>query len=308
VIGRWERWWFPPDSGFDLAVCRILVVGAQLFVFVPFFATTPSEHVALIEHAGAFDHPQWMIRLVAAAIPFDVAVWSRLVRAVHAVTLGAGLTTLVGLWTRPSALIFALGTWFLASHDGSYGEVRHTEIVLSLFLLFLAISPSGRHLSLDARRRGLPDAPTDAAVWPLKLTQLLLAWSYFSNGFAKLFSSGVGWMNGYTLQENVLYASMQWDRPLGLWLAQQHELCVVLSIATIAFELVFPLAVFAPRARPLLLFSGVVFHVVTYLTMNVGFFQHIALYAVFVDFERPAARARTARSRYAPARSTPREQ
>jgi hypothetical protein len=101
---------------------------------------------------------------------------------------------------------------------------------------------------------------------------------------------------------------MQWDRPLGLWLAQQHELCVVLSIATIAFELVFPLAVFAPRARPLLLFSGVVFHVVTYLTMNVGFFQHIALYAVFVDFERPAARARTARSRYAPARSTPREQ
>jgi hypothetical protein len=166
-----------------------------------------------------------------------------------------------------------------------------------MFLLFLALSPCGRRLSIDARRRGPPATETDAAVWPLRLTQLLLAWSYFSNAMAKLSYSGTQWMNGYTLQESLLYTSIQWNRPLGLWLAQQHELCVALSIATIALELAFPLAVFVPRTRPLILISGVAFHVVTFLTMNVGFFQHIVLYAVFVDFEGLAARVRTARGR-----------
>lgn len=60
-------------------------------------------------------------------------------------------------------------------------------------------------------------------------------------------------------------------------------------------ELAFPLAVFVRRVRPLLLLSGVVFHVATYWTMNVGFSQYIVLYAVFVDFEELVSRLRNAR-------------
>jgi uncharacterized membrane protein YphA (DoxX/SURF4 family) len=233
--------------------------------------------------------------MVAWLVPFDTATWTALVRAVYAVTVGAGLTTLIGFRTRVSALVFALGTWFLVSHDGSYGEIHHTDIVLSFFLLFLALSPSGRHLSVDAKRRRRDPPETDDAVWPLRLTQLLLAWSYFSNAAAKLIYSGTEWMNGYTLQQSLLYSSLQWDRPLGLWLAQRHDLCVAVSIATIGFELAFPVAVFFRRTRPLILLSGAIFHVVTYWTMNVGFFQHLVLYAVFVDFEALAARLRNPR-------------
>jgi hypothetical protein len=292
VIDRWNRWWFPPSEGLDLAVCRILVVGAQLFVFLPFFLPTPSEQLALIDRAGGFEHPQWMTRLVAAALPADSGAWPHLVRGAFAIAVGAGLTTLVGLRTRTSAALLALSTWFLASHDGSYGEIHHPEIVISLFLLFLALSPSGMRLSVDARLRGRHAGTTDMAVWPLKLTQALLAWSYFSNAVAKLAYSGLDWMNGYTLQQSMLYSSVQWERPLGLWLAQQHELCMALSIATIAFELAFPLALFVPRSRPVLLLSAVAFHVGMYFTMNIGFFQHVVLLAVFVDFHRWAARLR----------------
>lgn len=293
MIERWNRWWFPPSDGLDLAVCRILIVGAQLFVFVPFFLPTPSEHLALIERAGGFDHPQWLIRLVAAALPADSSVWPHLVRGAYAVAIGAGLTTLVGLRTRTSAALLALSTWFLVSHDGSYGEIHHPEIVLSMFLLFLALSPSGMRLSIDARLRGRPVGTTNMAVWPLKLTQALLVWSYFSNAVAKLAYSGLDWMNGYTLQQSMLYSAVQWERPLGLWLAQQHELCMALSIATIALELAFPLALFVPRLRPVLLASAVAFHVAMYLTMNIGFFQHVVLFAVFVDFHGLATRRRS---------------
>lgn len=290
MIDHWNRWWFPPSDGLDLAVCRILVVGAQLFVFLPFFLPTPSEHLALIDRPGGFEHPQWLIRLVAAALPADSSAWPHLVRGAYAVAVGAGLTTMVGLRTRTSAALLALSTWFLVSHDGSYGEIHHPEIVLSMFLLFLALSPSGMRLSIDARLRGRPAETTDMAVWPLKLTQALLAWSYFSNAVAKLAYAGLNWMNGYTLQESMLYSAVQWERPLGLWLAQQHELCVALSIATIAYELAFPLALFVPRSRPILLVSTVAFHIGMYVTMNIGFFQHVVLLAMFVDFHR-ASRA-----------------
>jgi hypothetical protein len=101
------------------------------------------------------------------------------------------------------------------------------------------------------------------------------------------------WMNGYTLQQSMLSSAVQWERPLGLWLAQQHDLCVALSIATLVLELAFPLALFVPRSRPVLLMSTVVFHVGMYLTMNIGFFQHVVLLAVFVDFHGLAARLRS---------------
>lgn len=295
AIERWERWWFPANSGLDLAACRILVAGAQLFVFMPFFMLSPSEHVALIERGAGFDHPQWLVRAVAAILPPDAVRWPDLVRWTFAITVAAGVATMIGLRTRVSAAFFALGTWFLVSHETSYGEAHHTEILISMFLLFLALSPSGRRLSVDALlRKTAPDA-TDQAVWPLRLTQVLLAWTYFSNAVAKLAYGGLEWFNGYTLQQYLLSGYLQWDRPLGLWLAQNYWLSVAFSIATVAFELSFPLALFVRRTRSFLLASGVIFHVVIYLAMNVVFLQHIVLYAVFVDFDRLASRIRQAR-------------
>ncbi len=289
MIERWDRWWFPQSDGLTLAVCRILAVGSLLFVFLPFFMTSPAEHMALIRRPGGFDHPQWMIRLVAAFVPADSPAWPQLVRGAFAIAVGAGVTTLIGLKTRPSAALLTLAVWFLVFHDGSYGEIHHPDIVLSMFLLFLSLSPSGRRLSIDAYLRRHPAGTTDRAVWPLKLTQVLLAWTYFSNAVAKLLYSGFEWMNGYTLQQSMLYSSLQWERPLGLRLAQHHDLCVALSVATVAFELLFPLVLFVPRSRPALLVSGAVFHSVLYLTMNVGFFQNVVLYSVFADFSEPEA-------------------
>lgn len=290
-IERWERWWFPSDTGRTLAVCRILIAGSQLFVFLPFFSPSLEEHVALVARPEGFEDPQWLIRLVAAVLPPASGLWPTLLTIVYGTTLVAGFLTMVGFRTRIAAAAYALTTWFLVSHEGSYGEVHHTEIIVGLFLLFLALSPSGRRFSLDARRRGDdPASKTDMAIWPLRLTQILLAWSYFSNAVAKFAYGGVRWMNGYTLQHELLKAGLQWNRPLGIWLAQRHALCVGLSVATIVLELAFPLALVSRRARPWLLVSGVGFHLVTWWAMDVAFLQHIVLYAVFLDLDRREGR------------------
>lgn len=296
LVARWRRWWFPPDSGLDLAVCRIVVVGAQLVLFLPFFMASPSEQVALLELDGGFDHPQWLIRGLAALLPPDRVSWAALVYGVYAVTIATGVTTLIGFRTRISAFVFAAGTWFLVSHAGSYGQIQHPEVVLGSFLLFLGVSPSGRRLAIDARRAAGQAGDTREAVWPLRLTQLLLAWSYFSNGAAKLLHSGLEWLNGYTLQQTLLTMALNWERPLGLWLARHHGLCAGLSVATIAFELSFPLAVFSRRARPYYLVAGALFHLFSWFAMGVVFVQHVVLYVVFLGFEARPARAGRPRS------------
>jgi len=291
-IEAWNQWWFPQSTGLRLAVCRIVVVAAQLFVFMPFFQPSLAEHLVLLRGPTGFVEPQWMIALLAA-IPGAGFVFTPIFMTIaYFATIGAGASTLVGFRTRVSAALFALGTWFFVSHAYSYGEEHHAEAILAIFLLLLALSPSGRRLSLDAvRRRRDAGAPgtVGTAVWPLKLVQLLLAWSYLSNGVAKLAFGGLEWMNGYTLQTYMLQDALKWDLPLGVWLAQHHALCVWLSVATIVFEMTFVLAVFVRRVRPAYLAGGAMLHLGIYLTMGAIFFQHIVLYACFFDVERGAA-------------------
>jgi len=285
----WRRWWFLESSGLSLAVSRIVVVAAQLVVFMPFFEPSLAEHLALVRHAGRMTEPQWFLWPVAAILKGDSLV--AFLRVTYFLTIGAGLATLVGWRTRFSAALFALGTWILVAHRYSYGEAHHTEIVVAFFLAFLALSPSGRRLSLDARLgHGDAGAPgtIDTAVWPLRLTQILLAWTYFSNAVAKLAYSGLDWVNGTTLQQHLLNSALVWDCPLGLWLAQRHDLCVALSIATIVLELVFVLAVFVPWTRVPILTAATAFHVVSYVAMYVAFLTHVALFVVFFDFDRLA--------------------
>ena len=121
-------------------------------------------------------------------------------------TFAVGLLALAGLFTRVSLFLFATGTWIFVAHLFSYGDRHHTEALFAIFLMLLALAPSGERLSVDAvirrRRTGKPRggdfragdlaAQADALV--------LLGFSYLSAGMAKMTHSGLRWMNGYTLQ------------------------------------------------------------------------------------------------------------
>jgi hypothetical protein len=86
--------------------------------------------------------------------------------------------------------------------------------------------------------------------------------------------------------------AINFDKPVGIWLAQQHVLCMLLSIATIFFEIFFFISLFFRKSVVLFLIGGVLLHVGIFVTMSAPFFQHILLYSVFINFERylPVAR------------------
>lgn len=293
LIDRWNAIWFPETTAVRLAVCRIIVAAAQLFVF----RQSLDHHLWLVESNEAFIQPQVIIRAIGTLLPAEIFRTAEFFTVLYVVTMVAGITTLIGLLTRSSAFVFALGNWILIAHKYSYGEKHHPEAILCIFLMLLAFSPSGRCLSIDAmihhQQRDAPDsrawgisAKLTTAVWPLTVTQVLFALIYLSAGLCKLHQGGLAWLNGYTLQTHLLTDAVRWDRPLGLWLAQQHELCILLSIGTIAFEVLFFVTLFWRRAVPFFLLGGTLMHIGIYVLQAAPFFQLIVLYAVFIDFER----------------------
>jgi hypothetical protein len=187
---------------------------------------------------------------------------------------------LIGLFTRVSLFVFAVGIWIFTAHMYSYSDVHHEATPFVIILLALAFAPSGGDLSVDAwlrRRRGEAPALVDNATWPLRLAHLLLALTYFSTGMSKLIEGGLQWMNGYTLQAYVLGDAVPRGFPFGIWLAQQHTLCIALSVFTILFETFFFISLFVPWTAPLFFLTGIGFHAGLYAAAGHDFYPHMVL-------------------------------
>jgi hypothetical protein len=291
----WNAFWFPTTGTLNLAGARIFVVAVEMLWFFPSLAF----QINLATRNAGFQLPQPLIRLITAVVPRDVLFTPTGLTAVYWVTMAAGVLAIVGLFTRSALFVYAFGYAFFVSHAYSYADVHHREALYLFFVLALAFAPSGDRLSIDAwlrrrraRRSGAPavsDGQSDLAMWPFRLLHVLLAWTYFSTGITKLLIGGLQWMNGYTLQFAIFKNAISraaWA-PLGLWMAHNHTLCVVVSVATILFETFFFVSLFLPRLAPLFFAGGVVFHLMLYLTSGHPFFEHMILNTTMLVFYNP---------------------
>ncbi|MGN6391569.1 MAG: HTTM domain-containing protein [Gemmatimonadales bacterium] len=287
-LQRWNAYWFPTTTTLNLGGARIMAVAAELFWFFP----SLSHQIALATKNTHFVDPQPLIRLITAVVPREAVFTPTVLTLMSWVVWLAGCAALIGLWTRAALFVLALGEWILVSHAYSYGDVHHNQALFSIFLLALAFSPAGESLSVDAllrRRRAGARAPTgepvsDMAMWPLKLAHVLLALTYFETGISKILAGGLRWMNGYTLQISVMSDAIPGNLPVGIWLAQHHRLCIVLSVFTILFETLYFLSLFLPRVAPFFFFGGILFHINLYLTGGHPFFPHIVMNAMLLVF------------------------
>jgi hypothetical protein len=286
-VDRWNAFWFPQTTATPLAVARIIAVTGQLFWFFP----SLQPQLQRMERNPEFIMPELLIRALSSIVPdsfFTPPVFSQF----YWVVVACGVLALIGLFTRASLFLFALGVWILVAHYYSYGDRHHTQAVFCIFLMVLAFGPSGRALSVDAllrrwraRRAGKALAQpemVDTAIWPLKLGNALLGLTYLETGVSKLVFGGLRWMNGYTLQDHTFTDAIARNLPLGIWVAQQHTLAIFLSIFTIAFECLFFLSLFFPRAAPFFFIAGIGFQIGLYVTGGHPFFQHITMLVILL--------------------------
>ncbi len=302
LSGLWSSYFFPTTTPVRLAVLRIIFVAAQLTVF--------RESLADQRHllsADGFIEPMWWTRLLLLVFTEELLRTPAFVESLWWLTHAAGLLALIGFRTRTSMFLFGLGNLLMVSFRYSYGEVHHPEALYRILLLVFAFAPLGRCYSIDSwlgRRRDPgawgPETTMDTATWPILLGQWMLAIAYLEAFFSKVTGGGLHWINGYTLQTYLLRDGIRFDRPLGIWFAQQpREVCMFLAASTLVFEATFILILFdrfklVRLVRPLYFLAGLGFHVGILVTMGATFQQFILLYALWIPFDRFVGRRRAA--------------
>lgn len=289
----WNDYWFRPWPLVDLAMVRIIVVATQiaLLLFAP--NINLEAHRAFSGLPDELYQPLPLLQAITLGAgyrpPFEV------LEILWYASLASGVLALVGFRTNVSVAIFAVCCTLMQAHTFSYGSIHHSQSIMMITLGMLALSPSGRALSLDSKLRRADGislrsagpwyrAHSSYARWPILTVQWFFVMMYFSAVYSKAINSDFGWANGYTLQYFLIMDGLRWDRPLSLWLAQFHTLVLLSQWAVLAFQATFALAVLFPRMKWIYVPAGLAFHIGILVTLSAPFYQWIALYAVFIPW------------------------
>ena len=276
----WRRFWFEPGSAANLGFCRLVAAG---LIFLQFDAggyrdwheidavlwmPTPLFDLLGLRPAGA-DAMTALARLCSTAL----------------------LLTALGLATRWSAAVAAVLALYLLGVPHNYGKVFHSDGVVPLILVVLAVARSGDAWSLDrllSRVRGRVARPDHAEyTWPVRLVWLLTALVFFAAGVAKLRLGGLEWMLSDQLSATLIgqhYRPVAPSTSIGLWIAAQPALCLLSAAGILAVELLAPLALVSTIARAVLVPALVAFTASLPPLFAFGFPAFYAMFAFWVPW------------------------
>lgn len=223
------------------------------------------------------------------------------VRALHVVCLTAWVAAAAGFLTAPALAATAVAA--LVLHGIGYGVYSaHGWIVPVYTLLFLSLSRCGDDWSVDAviRRRwpGWPGASRPGSLGasglPRKLVTLIVVHSLFAAGVAKLVG-GWQWADGETLRFYMdatrdAYGSAPRSASLAALLAGAAWPFSLMAVATLALELISPLALLSRRWRHGIVLVALAFHAGVYLLMLPDFSAQAWCYLLLVDWGSLRAR------------------
>ena len=201
------------------------------------------------------------------------------------------LLSTIGFFTVVSTKTSLLLVVFYQGLLRSFGHFNHDEMIAVYFMVVLAFTPCGDAFSIDSRLgRTKKQGPAFAYVYPILLMQLLLSWVYFSSALIKLRVAGWKYLSPDNLPALAIFHSLDnlHDTAFrGAFLLPQVRQYLPFVVALVlAWELLFPLAIFFRRIRWLILGIGFIFHFSTVFLMNIFFPHQLAMYAVFVDWDR----------------------
>lgn len=263
---RIARWWFAPAPAERLAAVRILV-GAFAVLWV---GGRVWETYAVAKLGTSHWKPIGVTRVLDGPLPAD---WVLLIAIL---TTAALVMFTIGALYRYAAPIAALGILWTLTYRNSFGMVFHTENLLVLHVLALALSPAADAWSVD-RRRGAPPPPEAGYGWILKLLALITALTYVLAGIAKLRIAGVAWLDGEQLRNQIavdnLRKALLGDSiaPLATPFLDHPSGFTVFSVLTIVLELAAPIVLVHPLVARLWALAAWGFHLGVVLLMNIWF-------------------------------------
>ena len=273
-----------PASAFALGVVRAIVHGTFLIsVLFTSFSALGSLPATILRPTGVMKLLPWSFYDQLQTPSGTLILKSAMVLSL---LLGAlGFLTVVTTKTSFLLVLFYQGLL------RSFGHFNHDEMVAVYFLLVLAFTPCADAFSIDSRlKKTRIERPRFAYAYPILLMQLLLAWTYFSSALIKLRVAGWKYLSPDNLPSLAIFHSLDNLHDTGFrlafWLPQIKEYLPFAVGFVLVWELLFPLAVFWRRLRWWILGVGIIFHLATLFLMNIFFPHHLAMYLIFINWDR----------------------
>jgi hypothetical protein len=297
TLAAFEGYWFRAMPAERLAVIRMLVGAyAVLYLLFGFDAVTD---------VGRFGAEHFVPAGLAKVL--DAPLSPALVVTLALVTALLGIPFVVGYRYRFFAPAFALSFLWVTSYRNSWGMLFHTENLVALHLVILALAPASDALSLDANARAAPAGDAAEYGWPVRAMTAVTVVCYVLAGIAKLKLAGPAWLGGDLLRAQIAYDNLRklelgsTHSGLGAWLVRHPGPFVGLSWLTLALELGAPLALTGRRAATFWVLAAWLFHVGVLALMAIPFFYQLTLvaYAGFFPTERLSSLVRARLARHA---------
>lgn len=283
--------WFPSVPARRLAAFRIYVGGFALVYLVaqlPFWLHYGRFHKADWKPVGVLKLP---IVKHLVALPLDPGAYNVLLFA----TIALAVAFTIGFLYRYLAPLFALALLLLLSYRNSWGMVFHTENLLVVHALVLAIVPAADAWSVDARRRASPAPDHERYGWPLRLCAAVTVLTYLIAGLAKLRLGGWAWTSGEALRDQVAIDNLRKQlmgssmSPIAAPLLPHAWVFSALALMSLAIELGAPLALLHRRVAQVWSVAAWGFHagVVALMAILFPYPLFFVAYAPLHRCERP---------------------
>ena len=193
----------------------------------------------------------------------------------------AALLTMLGLWTRISSILLAIGVVSLQHRNSII--LHGGDTVLRLGAVYMAIAPSGKACSLDRLiglwKGRLKPGPVLISVWPQRVIAFNLALIYFTTWWAKM--DGDRWRGGSAswFPSHLNEFERFWVPPFlhATWLVP------ILTYGTLATELSLGTLVFWRPARKWVLLAGLLMHGWIEYSMNIPLFA-LSMCSFYIAF------------------------
>lgn len=281
--------WNQTGSGFNLAIWRILFFGS--FLFTSFFFSIEHIKIALFSMTEMPDSarvplPFW------GSLTYMIPVNMNLSLISFYTLLISCFFAFIGFKTRWSILLFTLSGFYLFGVSQLFGKVNHNHYFV-WFPAILAFSGCGDVLSIDSwlrtkSKKSMLELHSNknygrafAATW------LLVSIIYFFPAFQKIWENGLDWMftdNLSNIINQKLLELPEWKQILQV--QKYPTLCKFLATLTVLFEFSFIFIILKPKHRWKALAAGALFHIGTWLTMDIFFQFMIISYLSFINWEK----------------------
>lgn len=277
---RFGNWWFGYGSPVEMGVFRLvlgfLIFTNQLMVGWDFDAWF-TEWGFVPEHVNRL-YTGDISRLNLLAGVTD----HRITLLFYAIVTLSAFTTCIGLWTRVSSIVLAIG--IITLHHRNTMILHGGDLIIKMGAIYIAMAPSGAACSVDrliALWKGkAPIIPAEVSLWPQRLVQFQIALVYFTTVWHKAF--GTYWREGTAtwyplhLQEFERFWIPEFFRE-NIWVIG------ITTYGTLAVELAMATLVFFKPWRKWVLLAAAGMHLSIEYAMNIPLFAFLMI-ATYLSF------------------------